>query len=173
MEDENVFRTHLQAIGKLNYIKGDRPKVDCILCCIRDNDPRVESLKVYEDDQVFITLNRYPYNPGHLMVIPRIHIEKFEDLSDQQRDYLFNIVIKIQKLLQEVFQPIGFNVGYNQGQFAGASINHIHVHVVPRYKSELGFIDIIGQARIVPEDVYSVYQKIKAKIPHFFPNQLK
>jgi len=169
VEDENIFKTHLQAIGKLNYVKGVRPKVDCILCSIRDNEPQVESLKVYEDQLVFISLNRYPYNPGHLMVIPRRHIEKFEDLTEMERNYLFGIIINCQKLLQDIFQPTGFNVGYNQGQFSGASINHIHIHIVPRYKSELGYIDIIGQARIVPEDVFSVFEKIKAKIPQFFP----
>jgi ATP adenylyltransferase len=168
-EDENIFKHHLQAVGKLGYVKGTaRPQVDCIMCCIRDDDPRVDSLKVFQDDQIFISLNKYPYNPGHLMVAPSRHVENFNELSDEERNYLFKRVMDCQRLLQDIFQPTGFNVGYNQGDFAGASIKHIHVHVVPRYKGELGFIDIIGDARVVPEGVESVRAKIEAKIAEYF-----
>ncbi len=163
--EDSLFQHHLQATGKLAYVKGSaRPKVDCILCCIRDDDPQVDSLKVYQDDQIFVSLNKYPYNPGHLMIVPSRHVEHFSELTDDERNYLFKRVVDCQRLLQAVFQPTGFNVGYNEGDFAGASIKHIHVHIVPRYKGELGFIDIIGQARIVVEDVATVKEKIEVKV---------
>jgi ATP adenylyltransferase len=169
VDEEHIFEHHLLAQGKLAYAKGTRPKVDCILCGIRDNDPKVESLKVYQDERIIISLNRYPYNPGHLMVIPVKHTEKFEELSEIDYNYLFKCVLQSQKLLQLLFNPTGFNVGYNQGDFSGASIRHIHVHVVPRYKGELGYIDIIGQTRVVVEGVDSIFQKIQSRIGEFFP----
>jgi ATP adenylyltransferase len=169
MSDDGLFHHHLQAQGKLQYFRGNRPNVPCILCAVRDSHPEVTSLKVYEEDILFISLNLYPYNPGHLMVIPKRHVEKFEDLSDIERNRIFEVTIIAQKMLQEIFQPTGFNVGYNQGAYSGASINHIHIHIVPRYKTELGFIDIIGQTKIIIQDVNTVYALIQREISRFLP----
>ncbi|UYP47056.1 hypothetical protein NEF87_003341 [Candidatus Lokiarchaeum ossiferum] len=162
-----LFSNHLHAIGKLDYVKDQSKKVECILCAVRENDSRVTALKVYQEELLFISLNLYPYNPGHLMVIPTRHVEKFEDLTKIERERIFEVVIYCQKMLRAIFSPSGFNVGYNQGNFAGASIKHIHVHVVPRYDQELGFIDIIGNGRIVVEEATQVMAKIQARIPDF------
>ncbi len=164
-----LYQNHLIAIGKLNYAQGKRPDVDCIFCAVRDDNPDVESLKVYQDSTFMICLNLYPYNPGHLMVIPTRHVEKFEDLSDEERNRMFYLVIRCQQLLQDLLHPTGFNVGYNQGEYAGASIKHIHVHIVPRYHSELGFIDIIGTTKIIIQPASEVYQKIKEHISTYIP----
>ena len=165
--EHNLFHHHLLAVGKLNYAKGERPNVECIFCGVRDNNPDITSLKVYEDEQVFICLNLYPYNPGHLMVIPNRHLERFENLTSEERNYLFQVVMNCQQMVQDLFSPTGFNVGYNQGQYAGASIRHIHIHVVPRYREELGFIDIIGATKVIVEDSESVFNKVKAIISEY------
>lgn len=167
MEENSIFKHHLVARGKLQYAKGHRPNVPCILCAVRDDNPEVSAFKIYQDPIFFVSLNLYPYNPGHLMIIPCKHVQKLDDLSDQDRNRFFELVVQCQKMLQELFSPTGFNVGYNQGQFSGASIDHFHIHVVPRYKSELGFIDIIGQTRVVVEPVQAVVEKIKARIGEF------
>lgn len=169
-----LFSNHLHAIGKLDYVKSTNEKVPCILCAVRENDSRVTALKVYQEELLFISLNLYPYNPGHLMVIPTRHIEYFEDLTKTERERIFEVVIQCQKMLRATFSPSGFNVGYNQGDFAGASIKHIHVHVVPRYDQELGFIDIIGNGRIVVEQASQVMEKIQARITDFItPPEVK
>lgn len=167
-EYDPLFKNYIRPLGKSDYVKGVRPNVDCILCCIREKDPRVDSYIVYQDDHVFISLNKYPFNPGHLMVIPNRHIENFSDLTPEEYHYLWDMVLKCEKMLQDIFNPTGFNVGYNEGQNAGASISHVHVHVVPRYKGELGFIDVIGTTRVVVEGVESVYKKLIEKIPIYF-----
>ena len=168
MNEENaLFTQHLTAFGKLNYARGDRPKVDCILCAIRDNDPKVESLKIYQEELLYISLNLYPYNPGHMMVVPTRHVEKFEDLSEIERNRFFEVTIAAQKMLDAIFQPTGFNVGYNQGDFSGASLKHIHIHIVPRYKTEIGFIEIVGQTKIIIDRVDTVLEKIQPRIPEF------
>lgn len=165
--EKSLFSHNLLAVGKLDYAKGDRPNINCIFCGVRDNHPAVTSLKVYQDEVLMICLNLYPYNPGHLMVIPTRHVEKFENLSKKERDYLFWMVIQMQKMLQDIFNPSGFNVGYNQGNYAGASIKHIHVHIVPRYKEELGFIDIIGTTKVIVEPVSAVFTKVKENISKY------
>ena len=140
----------MQAIGKLDYVQGkSRPKVECILCSIKEDSENVISLKIYEDDIIIVVLNLYPYNPGHLMIIPNRHITKFNQLTPDERNLMFELVIQCQQMIEDLLTPNGFNVGYNEGLVSGASIEHIHIHVVPRYKSELGFIDIIGQAKII------------------------
>ena len=170
-EDENLFKDHLIAVGKLNYARGKRPDVDCIMCTVRDDNPAVTSLKIYTEDLLFICLNLYPYNPGHLMVIPTRHVENFQDLNEIERNRLFEVVIMCQDMLQDLFHPTGYNVGYNQGKYSGASIKHIHVHVVPRYNSELGFIDIVGKTKIILESVDDVKNKILPKISQYIKHE--
>ncbi|MHA1775662.1 MAG: HIT family hydrolase [Promethearchaeia archaeon] len=167
LDNEGLFTHHLLAVGKLKYAKGQRPKISCIFCGVRDNNPAITSLKVFQDEYLMVCLNLYPYNPGHLMVIPTKHVEKFEDLTENERNYLFWMVIQMQKMLQDIFSPTGFNVGYNQGNYAGASIQHVHVHIVPRYREELGFIDIIGTTKVIVEPLSEVLQKIQKYIGNY------
>jgi ATP adenylyltransferase len=168
MDQDNLFNHHLVAQGKLDYARGKRPNVNCIFCALLENHPDVEKLPLYETDDILISLNMYPYNPGHLMVIPKRHYESFEDLPPELFIKIWNYVIASQKLLRKAFSPIGFNVGYNQGDFSGASIKHIHVHVVPRYKTELGFIDIIGKTKVIVQTVSECLQKMKPLAEEFY-----
>ena len=148
-----------------------RPKVDCILCSIRDNDEKVESFKVYQDNTCFIVLNLYPYNPAHLMIIPVRHITKYTELTKEEMLHIFRIIQGLQLMLDDLYNPRGYNIGMNQGRDAGASIEHLHFHLVPRYGSELGYIDIIGHSRVVPEGLDSVKKKIDANITKYLTKE--
>jgi len=161
---EILFRDNLHAVGKIDFVKGKKPDVDCILCAIRENDPRVTSLLLYQDENFFVCLNLYPYNPGHLMIIPAKHVERFEDLTQRERTLLFEATIQLKKLIRKKMSPTGFNVGYNEGQYSGASIQHVHIHVVPRYRNELGFIDIISQTKIIIQNSSKVLGLLKPEI---------
>ncbi|MHA1914286.1 MAG: HIT family protein, partial [Promethearchaeota archaeon] len=87
------FKDWLQALGKLDYVQGKaRPNVDCIFCAVRDNDERVVTLKVYEDDICFIVLNLYPYNPAHLMIVTRRHITKFLELTKEEMLHISRVI---------------------------------------------------------------------------------
>lgn len=152
----------------MDYVQGkSRPEVDCILCSIRDGDDRVESLKIYHDNFIFITLNLYPYNPGHLMIVPNRHIIKYLDLSKQELIHISRTIQGLQMLLDNIYNPKGYNIGINQGKIAGGSIDHLHIHLVPRYGAELGYIDIVGKTRIVPEGLESVKVKLEKQINNF------
>ena len=161
----------MQALGKLDYIQGKaRPNVDCILCAVRDNDERVKSLKIYEDNLCFIVLNLYPYNPAHLMIVTHRHLTKFIELTKEELVHINRTIQGIQLLLDDLYSPKGYNIGINQGRDAGGSIEHLHFHVIPRYGSELGFIDIIGETRVLPESLDSVKLKLE-NIIHQFLNE--
>ena len=154
-------------MGKLDYVQGkNRPDVECILCAVKDNDDRVVSLKVYQDNLIFICLNIYPYNPAHSMIVPNRHITRFIELNKKEILHLNRAIQGFQLLMDDIYNPRGYNIGMNEG-IAGASIPHLHFHVVPRYGSELGYIDIIGKSRIVVEGLNSVKKKIDAKIDQY------
>ena len=152
----------------MDYVQGKtKPKVDCILCAVRDNDQRVVTLKVYDDELIFISLNLYPYNPGHVMIIPNRHVASFLELTREEIIHINRTIQGIQLLLDDLYSPKGYNIGINQGIIAGASIEHIHIHIVPRYGAELGFIDIVGKTRVVVEGLDSVKRKLTKNIHKF------
>jgi len=101
------------------------------------------------------------------MVCTHRHISKFINLSKEEIIHISRTIQGLQLLLNDIYSPRGYNIGINQGNYAGASINHIHWHVVPRFPSELGFIDIIGEARIIVEDLDSVKKKVEERIDEF------
>jgi ATP adenylyltransferase len=159
-----MFKKWLRALGKLDYVQGkNRPDVQCILCAVKDEDEHVTSLKIYEDELIFICLNIYPYNPGHCLVVPNRHLLKFIDLTKREVQRIFRAIQGLQLLFNDLYFPKGYNIGFNEG-LAGASIPHIHCHFVPRYGSELGYIDIVGKTRVVPEGLKSVKKKLDKHI---------
>ncbi len=160
-----MFNKWLQALDKLEYVQGkNRPIVDCILCAVRDNDEKVVSLKIYEDSINYVSLNLFPYNPAHLLVVINRHIINFTDLMKNELIHIFRTIQGLQLLLNDLYSPKGYNIGMNQGKSSGGSIEHLHFHVVPRFGSELGFIDIIGKTRIVVEGLDSVKSKLDKEI---------
>lgn len=167
--DDNLFKKHLQAQDKLDFVTGkSKPKVDCILCSIIKDSKEVKSLKLHQDGIGVVSLNLYPYNPGHLMVFPIRHVIDFRDLTDKEILHLSELIKKSQDMLSDLYNPEGFNIGMNIGNFSGASILHLHIHIVPRYENELGYIDIIGKTRIVVEPVSKVFKKLKNSALKYF-----
>jgi ATP adenylyltransferase len=147
---ENMDRLFVPS--KLKYVKGDRPNVACILCAVANKDPQVSSLDVFRTENFIVSANLFPYNPGHLMIFPIKHIETIESISNEEALELHNLQIKSLKILRRTYNTQSFNVGYNIGISSGASIDHLHLHIVPRYPREVGFIDVIGGTRILVED---------------------
>jgi len=163
-----LFNDWLRALGKLEYAQGKtRPDVECILCSIRDDDERVVNLKVYQDDIAFVVLNLYPYNPAHVMVVPTRHVLKYIDLTKQELMHLTRMIQGLELMIDEIYNPKGYNIGMNQGRIGGASIDHVHFHIVPRYGNELGFIDIVGDTRVTVEGLDTVRKKITEKIEKY------
>jgi ATP adenylyltransferase len=158
------FRSYISVPSKANYARGeDRPNVDCILCSIAEGDPKVQQKIVYRNNENMVALNIYPYNPGHLLIFPIRHVENFEKLGEEALCSLFLLTQKSVKLLKEVYHPQGFNIGVNQGEAAGASVKHFHIQVVPRYNSEIGFMETINSTRIIVETLDESLKKLKSK----------
>jgi len=155
------MKKHLFIPSKIDYVRGKRPRVDCILCAIRAHDKRVVDSVIIGTSLMTVALNLYPYNPGHLMIFPNRHIEDIKELSRDEVIEMHRLTVLSTKLLQEIYHPQGFNIGYNLGESSGASIRHLHRHIVPRYKNELGFVDILGGSKIIVEDPKHALEKLK------------
>jgi ATP adenylyltransferase len=132
------------------YIRGEKP-VGCVLC--RDS-LRGEELVVCEGKSGFIMVNRYPYTGGHLMIVPFRHLSRLSDLFPAERGELFAFMDLSVRVLTEAMTPEGFNIGMNLGKAAGAGIDdHLHIHIVPRWGGDTNFMSVIGEVRVIPEDV--------------------
>ncbi len=111
-----------------------------------------DGLVVARGDLVYAVLNLYPYNPGHLMVVPYRRVSELEDLTDPESAELMAFVQKAIRVVKDVSRPHGFNVGLNLGTSAGGSLaEHLHVHVVPRWGGDANFITIIGDSKVLPQ----------------------
>ena len=111
-----------------------------------------DGLVVARGDMVYAVLNLYPYNPGHLMVVPYRRVSELEDLSDAESAELMAFTQKAIRVMKTVSRPHGFNVGLNLGHSAGGSLaEHLHMHVVPRWGGDANFITIIGDSKVIPQ----------------------
>jgi ATP adenylyltransferase len=136
---------------KLGYLKGDKPDA-CILCLVAAGSDQVERLVVHESPSFVVSLNLYPYNPGHLIVFPKRHLIDIRSLSIGEREELDSLTRSCLDALDESMRPSGYNIGYNMGLCAGASIEHLHLHIIPRYPREIGIAELIAGSRVLVQD---------------------
>jgi ATP adenylyltransferase len=156
-------RNYLFNTEKIKYVKGDKPSVECILCAIRDNDPRVKNLNVHTTEKFIIAVNLFPFNPGHVMIFPKRHICGIGELTESEAAEMHYLLTKTITFLDEEFNPSGYNIGYNLGDGSGASIRHLHQHIVPRYANEVGFLDVLSGTRVIVSDPVEVVERLKVK----------
>jgi len=136
----------------------------CILCEKPEQDNDEANHILYRGDQNYIIMNSYPYNPGHLMIVPYRHIVSLEEMTDAERREHFDIVSRSLKTLRKLLNAEGFNVGINIGKTAGAGIEgHIHTHIVPRWHGDTNFTAVIADTRVIPEALAETYHKLKGK----------
>jgi diadenosine tetraphosphate (Ap4A) HIT family hydrolase len=153
---------HLYAPWRSEYVTGH--KIDgCVFCHIFSHPQDDEELGVlYRDEDLFIVMNKYPYSPGHFMIIPAFHTDKLEELDTKVWLKMNTFAQKGVKLLKDVLNASGVNIGMNLGQIAAAGIaQHIHLHLVPRWQSDTNFITTIGGARVYSADFQKLYHKLK------------
>ncbi len=141
----------------------------CVFCHISQHAQEDETLHVlYRDEHCFIVMNRYPYTPGHFMIIPHHHTDKLEELDSATWLHISALAQKGVRLLKEGFGAHGVNIGMNLGATAGAGIaEHIHLHLVPRWQRDTNFITSIGETRVYSTDFEKIYHKIRSLVPHY------
>jgi ATP adenylyltransferase len=151
----------LWAPWRLSYVTAAQvPATDCIFCDAhagRDID-----LVVLRGRLSYVILNLYPYNNGHLMVVPNRHLSTLEALTPDEQAELMRLTRLAEMALNEGYRPQGINVGINLGKAAGAGIeNHLHIHLVPRWSGDTNFMTAVGQTRVLPEDLGATAARLR------------
>lgn len=152
---------HLWAPWRMGYVSAEQPK-GCIFCTKPAAGDDEANQILHRGDLVFIMLNAFPYNSGHLMIAPFRHIGDPLELEPQESsELLYSIRIAIE-VLRDSLEPEGINIGMNVGRAAGAGYaDHLHVHVVPRWSGDTNFMAITADTRVVPEALADSYRKLK------------
>lgn len=161
MEWPRPHYKNLWAPWRMKYIKGGAREAGCIFC-EAPKMPDDKALIVYRGERAYVILNKYPYNSGHLMVVPYRHAPSIEDLTDEESLELIRLVKVSLRALREAYKPQGFNIGVNIGEVAGAGIaGHVHIHVVPRWAGDTNFMPIIGGVKVIPQSLEDSYREIR------------
>ncbi len=159
-----MYLEYLWATSRGKWVKKDHHKKDrCIFCAIARGDKSVPSKIVHKDKDMMVILNIFPYNPGHLQVVPIKHIQNLDELTKEEFDKFFGLGKNSIKMLKKAMKPLGFNMGINIGEVAGASIQHLHMQIVPRYKREVGFMEIMAHTKVMPMSLDEAYKRLKAE----------
>jgi len=147
----------------LSNKKEDERDRGCIFCAKLTSDRDAENYVVWRGVHCAIMLNLYPYNNGHLMVIPYAHVPSLEDLPIEVQAEMIATASKGLNLLRKAMQPHGFNIGINIGRAAGAGIeSHVHIHVVPRWEGDTNFMPILAETRVIPQWLDETYAHLTA-----------
>ena len=154
---------NIWAPWRIQYIRGEKP-AGCFLCTKPAEDNDKENFVLYRGEKNFIMLNSFPYNPGHLLVAPYRHTGNPEELTAAERNEHFELVSRSIRVLKEVLNPGGFNIGANLGKAAGAGVeDHFHSHIVPRWNGDNNYIPVLADVRIVPQALAETYDALRGK----------
>lgn len=146
---------------RIGYVAGERTD-GCVFCRKIESDDDEGNHLLFRGEQNVVLLNTYPYNSGHLMVVPHPHIGKLEDLSPEAGHELWDLTDLAARTLKRTLHPQGFNVGMNVGDAAGAGIgDHLHMHIVPRWNGDTNYMTTVADTRVVPQSLEESYEQLK------------
>jgi ATP adenylyltransferase len=157
----------LHAPWRIQYILGPKPPASdtSLFTRIAHSDDDVAHNVIARDRTCYAVLNNYPYNGGHLLVVPYKQVAGFEELTDEEMLDLMKLMRRCLEALKQVMKPDGFNVGVNLGKVAGAGIaEHLHLHVVPRWNGDTNFMPVLGQTAVVPQALQELAAQLRAAL---------
>jgi len=144
---------------RMEYIEGHTGSSDCLFCELPKSD---DNLILHRGVEAYVVLNRYPYSNGHLMVVPYAHEASIEGLEDTTRLEVMNLSSKALTVLRATYGAEAFNLGVNIGKAAGAGVvNHVHMHVLPRWAGDTNFMATTAETRVIPEDLEETFARLK------------
>lgn len=144
----------------MKYVQTPQKDRGMPFCAALEGDPR-ENLLLCQSDRSFVLMNRYPYNAGHLLVLPLRKVADLMDLDAEEGADFWRTVLLSERVLRQVLNPDGFNVGWNLGSAAGASLpDHVHCHLVPRWHGDTNFMPVIGALKVLPQALESLYDRL-------------
>ena len=159
---------HLYAPWRYDYVSVDKIE-GCVFCHISKNINDEKMQVLFSDEYCYVVMNKFPYSPGHMMVVPFFHTSNIEDLQDAVWMQMSIRVRQGVKLLKEVMPCEGVNIGMNLGKAAGAGIEqHVHYHMLPRWNGDTNFISTLGGTRVYPASFDEIFKKLKDNASKYF-----
>ncbi|MCK4653018.1 MAG: HIT domain-containing protein [Candidatus Cloacimonetes bacterium] len=156
---------------RLKYVLSEKDN-KCILCITPSEENDKKHLILYRTTLSFVIMNTYPYNNGHLMVVPNNHVPALNNLSKQELYDLFETVQLCEKVINKVYSPDGTNIGLNLGKAAGAGVDeHLHVHIVPRWSGDVSFMTSTAGTRVIPESFDRAFKMLKEQFDNEKPKK--
>jgi len=153
----------LWAPWRMEYVLLEKPE-GCMLCSKPDEETDEKNRVLYRGKTNYVIMNQYPYNPGHLLVVPYRHVDGLDKMTREELHEHSDLVVKCVTVLKRAFNASNFNIGTNMGKVAGAGIDqHVHTHIVPRWPGDTNFMPVIGEVRVVPEALDETYKKLKSR----------
>lgn len=157
----NKGNERLWSPWRMEYILDNGKSAECIFCSKPEEETDRENLILHRGEKTFIIMNRYPYNNGHLLIVPFSHVSDTDGLTDEEMFEILQETKRSVRILKEVMKPEGFNIGINMGKAAGAGIeSHIHVHIVPRWNGDTNFMPALSNVRVMPELLDETYMRL-------------
>jgi len=155
----------------MQYVTSTGEPRGCVFCDALTSD-ETAPLVVHRGRACYVILNLFPYSSGHLMVVPRRHIATLSSTTAEERSEMMDLTRLAEQALTEAYKPQGLNVGMNLGRSAGAGIvDHIHVHVVPRWSGDTNFMTVVGEVRVLPEDIGETARRLREAFGRLAPDQ--
>jgi ATP adenylyltransferase len=155
----------LWAPWRMVYIDHGGKNGGCIFCAKNLQEQPRESLVLTETKHSLVMLNKFPYNNGHLLLAPKRHENKLDDLPQNEHSDLQETLRRSVAIVRTVLNPGGINLGMNLGKCAGAGVeDHLHWHLVPRWEGDTNFMPVVGETRVMPQHLLDSYDRLK---PHF------
>jgi ATP adenylyltransferase len=162
-----VATQRIWAPWRLPYVKGASGEGEqgCIFCVKPSEDDDEANLIVHRGERCFAILNLFPYTNGHLMVAPYEHVAALPELDADTVAEMMRLTQRAMSVLDEEYEPHGYNVGFNQGRVAGAGVeHHIHMHVVPRWGGDTNFMPVLADTRVMPQTLDESYAALKGRL---------
>ena len=136
----------------------------CLFCDLPKAGNDEKTLIVHRANHCYVILNAYPYTSGHVMVVPFQHVDQLQQLPAEAAAEMMELMRKLEGILRDLYHPEGLNLGMNLGKAAGAGVaGHIHMHVLPRWVADANFMTVVGETRVLPEDLATTYKRIRER----------
>ncbi|MDR0595089.1 MAG: HIT domain-containing protein [Puniceicoccales bacterium] len=153
---------NLHAYWRVDYVERAKSEEDPFTCD-EDTSADGERLILFRSRHSFAIMNKYPYNPGHLMVIPFRAVSDMDELCKEEREDFFIAMLKAQSMLKKALSPDGFNIGMNIGSAAGAGIpQHLHCHIVPRWNGDTNFMPVVANTKVLSQSQRTMFERLMA-----------
>ena len=157
---------YLWSPWRMDYILSRKQK-GCFFCKKPKEKKDRKNLILFRSRYAFVMMNRFPYNNGHLLIVPKRHSFDLDQLHHEELEDLFFLLKTSTRVLKKTLKPHGFNIGINLGVVGGAGEKHIHFHIVPRWTGDTNFMPVLGETKIIPEYLENTYHKLHSAFRDF------